>query len=91
MYLDNTNNEALTIPGFFFADARLNFDMSTFAKRGEYVLSILVNNFTDSRYNFNGTPSHYFQQNGANEIRVATPNYFPAAGINYYVSLTMKF
>ena len=91
-YLDNTNNEALTTPAFFFADLRLALKLNSFIKTGDHSLSFQLNNFTNTKYYNSGTPNHFFTQDGTGALtNVAYPAYFPAATRNFFVTLNMKF
>ncbi len=92
MYLDNTNNETLTTPSFFFADLRLSLKLNQLIKTGDHSLSFQLNNFTNAKYYNSGTPNHFFSQDGAGALtRVAYPSYYPAATRNFFVTLNMKF
>lgn len=92
MYLDNTNNEALTTPAFFFADLRLALKLTNLIKTGDHTLSFQLNNFTNAKYYNSGTPNHFYTQNGTGVLaEVAYPSYYPAATRNFFVTLNMKF
>ncbi|HVD97864.1 MAG TPA: TonB-dependent receptor [Cytophagaceae bacterium] len=92
MYLDNTNNAALTTPAYFFADLRLALKLNKFIKTGEHSLSFQLNNFTNTKYYNSGTPNNYMMQSGGGTLsQVAYPSYYPAATRNFFVTLNMKF
>ncbi len=92
MYLDNTNNEELTTPAFFFADLRLALKLNGLIKTGDHTLSFQLNNFTNANYYTAGTPNHFFAQDGSGGLtRMAYPAYYPAATRNFFVTLNMKF
>jgi iron complex outermembrane recepter protein len=92
MYLDNTNNETLTTPAFFFADLRLALKLNSIFKTGDHTLNFQLNNFTNAKYYNLGTPNHSYSQDGAGVLtRVAYPSYYPAATRNFFVTLNMKF
>src|SRR5690606_31045323 len=68
-YLDNTQNEALTLDGYFVNDLRITWEIQpTGTKREE--LGLLINNLFDAEYTANG-----YSYDGV-------PSFYPQAGIN---------
>ncbi len=85
-YLDNTSNSNRKLNGWFIQDFRVNWNVKTrFVK--ELRLSAIANNLFDKKYESNGYTFSYIYD-GA----VTTENYFyPQAGRNYTVALTINF
>ncbi len=85
-FLDNTSNENRKISAYFINDIRLSYNP---AIRGlkEVSLSALINNVFDVAYESNGYTYGY--QGGGETIR--QNYYYPQAGRNYMVMLSMKF
>nr|HPH46832.1 TonB-dependent receptor [Chryseolinea sp.] len=77
-YLDNTENEALTLDAYFVNDLRFNY---SFPLKGIKSLgfSLLVNNIFDVEYSSNG-----YGYDGV-------PYFYPQAGTNFMVMASMKF
>ena len=85
-YLDNTGNENRVIEGYFVTDLLMSYTLQPKVMK-EMNLSLLVNNIFDKLYESNGYTWGYlydgflYQQN----------NYYPQAGTNFLLSLSMKF
>ncbi|CAN5531753.1 TonB-dependent receptor [soil metagenome] len=77
-YLDNTETEKLTLPGYFINDLRLSYQIVPKGMK-EIGLSVLANNLFDVKYSSNG-----YAYGG-------TAYYFPQAGRNFMVMMTLKF
>ena len=77
-YLDNTQNEVLTLDDYFINDLRFNY---SFSLKGIKSLgfSVLVNNVLDVKYSSNG-----YNYGG-------TPYFYPQAGRNFMAMISMKF
>ncbi len=76
-YLDNTENEALTLDSYFVNDLRFNY---SFSLKGIKSLgfSLLVNNIVDVEYSSNGY-GYY-----------GTPYFYPQAGRNFMAMISLK-
>ncbi|MFO7258239.1 MAG: TonB-dependent receptor [Bacteroidota bacterium] len=76
-YLDNTQNEALTLDAYFVNDLRITWEFQPAGtKRVE--LSLLVNNLFDTEYASNG-----YSYDGV-------PYFYPQAGINFLGRVAVK-
>ncbi len=77
-YLDNTQAENLTLSGYFINDLRMGYQ---FLPKGmkEIGLSLLLNNMLNIKYSSNG-----YSYNG-------TPYYYPQAGRNFMMMMSLKF
>jgi len=84
-YLDNTSNERRTLDAFFVQDVRFNYSLKPSFMR-EMVFSVLVNNLLDEQYESNGYTWGYLA--GAFEAR--ENYYYPQAGRNFMIMLTLK-
>lgn len=76
-FLDNSENEELTMNDYLISDIRLSYQIQTNVVKG-IDLGLLVNNVFDTDYSNNG-----YGYGG-------TPYYFPQAGINFLAMLTVK-
>jgi iron complex outermembrane receptor protein len=90
MYLDNSNNENLTTPAFFVADARASIQLRQWIKFVDASLSLQANNFTNTLYSPAGTPYNVFVNAGESNTIFTSPSFFPAATRNFFVSLNVK-
>jgi iron complex outermembrane receptor protein len=84
-YLDNTQNEILSIDAYFIPDLKI----STAISMRNYVhidLALFIHNFTNQQYVTNGyTYSYIYEQ------RITERFYYPQAGRNYSLNLILKF
>jgi iron complex outermembrane recepter protein len=76
-YLDNTENESLTLGHYFVNDLRLSHKFHPAGTRG-LEFSLLINNLTNTKYASNG-----YAYDGV-------PYYYPQAGINFLCKLSLK-
>lgn len=85
-YLDNTGNKARSIDAFFVTDVRATYKLKTkFAK--EIILSFQLNNVFDMKYEANGYTYNYIY--GGQTI--VENFYYPMAGRNFMVGVSLKF
>jgi iron complex outermembrane receptor protein len=92
-YLDNTNNEQLTVPEYVVGDLRATLKLSQWIKIKDLGITFQCNNITNTLYSPAGTPSNVYMQdvNGNPMQHVVSPAYFPAATRNFFVTLSAKF
>lgn len=85
-YLDNTTNKTRSINPYGLCDLRFRYTVQpSFVK--ELGLSLAVNNVLDKKYEANGYTFSY-QYDGT----LTTENYyFPQAGINFMLALSVRF
>ncbi len=84
-YLDNSQNEQLTIAEYLVNDVRLSYDITSW-KTMKVVASFMVNNVLNKEYASNGyTYSYIYGQ------RITEVFYYPQATRNYSFSLNLKF
>ncbi|MGL1886878.1 MAG: TonB-dependent receptor [Reichenbachiella sp.] len=85
-YLDNTTNDDRAIEAFFINDVRLSYDFAALGMKN-IGINLLVNNIFNVEYESNGYTWGYlwdgylYQQN----------NYYPQAGTNFLLGLSLKF
>lgn len=85
-YFDNTNSEDRTIDPYFVNNLRMEYEFSL--KDIEAVnLQLLVNNIFNTVYENNAYGGNWYVD--GEEFTWA--NYFPQAGINYLLKLTLRF
>jgi iron complex outermembrane recepter protein len=77
-YLDNTETERLTLAAYLINDLRLNYQILPKGMK-EIELSFLVNNIFDVKYSSNGA------------VYGSMAYYYPQAGRNFMVMMTLKF
>jgi iron complex outermembrane receptor protein len=100
-FLDNTSNENTALPGFFFSDLRLNYDLKKVV--GENLSLIFsVNNLFDNKFSSNGW-TYRFVSEGYDPrpddpySRLESGNvynltgFFPQAGRNWMATLRLCF
>lgn len=90
MYLDNTSNENLTIPAFFYADFAAGIQLDKWLKYGKYTLKFNINNFTNTKYSTSGYAYSYITR-GTLDVQTDIPYFFPQATLNYFVTLDIRF
>lgn len=84
-YLDNTQNEARKLDGFFTQDIRLSYHAGRFLFR-QWEFTFQVNNLFNARYEPNGYTYNYIYNN-----TLTTENgYYPMAGRNFWVGVNVK-
>ncbi len=85
-YLDNTSTNARSIDGYLTNDIRVRYSWKfTFMK--EISFSALINNVLDEEYESNGYTYGYLGGDDAYRENF----YYPQAGRNYMVMVTLKF
>ncbi len=77
-YLDNTQDEKVTLNDYFINDLRLSYELHPQGFNG-IELGVLINNIFDIKYSSNG-----YGYGG-------TPYFYPQAGINIITMLSLKF
>ncbi|MGB1247538.1 MAG: TonB-dependent receptor [Chitinophagales bacterium] len=77
-FMDNANTEAVALKKFRYSNINMSYTTSTKFMR-EIQFSLLVNNFTNRKYESNG---YTFW---------GTPYYYPQAGANFMVGLNLRF
>ena len=85
-YLDNTQNESRKIDAYTIAHFRVNYTIENFIGK-ELNVGLLINNITNLMYENNGYTFSYIA-GGA----TTTENfYYPQAGRNFLINLSLKF
>jgi iron complex outermembrane receptor protein len=85
-YLDNTSDDARSIPAYFVNDLRLNYSLEQVGFRNISVIA-LVRNLFDVDYVSNGWVYKYQSGDQLNML----DGLFPQAGINYMIGLNLQF
>ncbi len=90
-YLDNTSNDARSLDPFFTNDLRISYQLQPrFFKSLE--VNLLINNIFNEQYEPNGYTFSYFVPGESSGRQLVTENfYYPQAGTNFLLGLTMKF
>jgi iron complex outermembrane receptor protein len=91
-YLDNTENETTTAPGFWNLDATATLDLARWIKKGRPRLRVQVNNVLDNRRMFASGYSYlyYTRDAGGGQTLAGTPYYYPLATRAVFVGLDLK-
>lgn len=85
-YLDNTSNDDKSIGSYGLLDARVRYTIRTKVFR-ELGLNLMLNNILDKKYVSNGY-TYSYKSGGT----VVAPNYYyPQAGFNWLLGVSMKF
>jgi iron complex outermembrane receptor protein len=100
-FLDNTSNVNTALPGFFFSDLRLNYDLKKVV--GENLSLIFsVNNLFDNKYSSNGwtyrfisggydpRPDDPYSRSEGGDVYNLT-GFFPQAGRHWMATLRLVF
>jgi len=100
-FLDNTSNESVSLPRYFFSDLRLNYDWEK-ANGPKIALILSVNNLFDARYAANGWAYRYIS--AGYDARPDDPytrleggttyhqaGFFPQAGRHWMATLRVGF
>ena len=85
-YTDNSSNKDRSIDPYFINDFNVNYSFTTDLFK-EVVLRLMVNNIFDVKYETNAWVYRYYYDGTPGVI----DGYYPQAGINYMVGLTLKF
>lgn len=81
-YLDNTQNEARILKGYFLQDINTSYELFKKSKWNAQ-FQLYVNNIFDKKYEPNGFTYSYLYENTV----TTSNNYYPMAGRNFWVSL----
>lgn len=91
-YLDNTKREDRAIPSYFVNNLRLGYTLKGIAGIKEAGIGLSINNLFDTEYETNGWIWHGLYTNNDGSLSSYTEkNYFPQAGINFLLNLSLKF
>ena len=86
-YLDNTQSESSILKAYFINDLRVNYDIKSVPMVNTLRISFLLNNIFNEMYSSNGYDYSYIY-NG----QMTTENYYyPQAGRNFLVQLSLNF
>lgn len=86
-YIDNTSNSEKMLKEFFVNDLRISYSFKNIAKIKEISINGLINNVLDVKYESNAWGFSYYWD----DYLVHDVKYFPQAGTNFLVGLTLKF
>lgn len=87
-YLDNTSNEDRVIREYFVMDGLVSYEFTPSGFKA-LELSLMVNNILDKLYESNGYAwGYYYGYNEGNHYQ--QNNYYPQAGTNFLLSLSIK-
>lgn len=85
-YLDNTSNDGRSIDPYGLCDVRVRYSIKTKAIR-EIGFNLMLNNILNKKYASNGYTFSYI-----NNSQLTTVNYYyPQAGFNFLVGVTLKW
>lgn len=102
-FIDNTSNENTKLPGYFFSDLRLSYDISVKAF-DQVRLTVLVRNLWDNKFSTNAWTYRYrsagydgrgddpytrLEDAGSSTYNLT--GFYPQAGRNILVGLTVRF
>ena len=91
-YLDNTQDESLSIKSYYYLDAKCGISLKQWIKAGEPSLTLQCSNITNQKYTPSGnTSGNVINYNNGTAVKSVTGLYFPAATRNVFVTMTWKF
>lgn len=85
-YIDNTSNNERKLDAYFVSDVKMGYKFNT-ALIKNVSLDLLINNIFNAEYETNAWVYSYYFDAG----RHAMDGYFPQAGTNFLVGLTLSF
>ncbi|SEG21501.1 TonB-dependent receptor [Algoriphagus boritolerans] len=90
-FLDNTANESRALDAFFTNDLRISYSATPRFFKGLEV-NLLINNIFNELYEPNGYTFSYFVPGETSGRELVTENfYYPQAGTNFLLGLSLKF
>ena len=89
-YLDNTANDGRSLDAFFTSDFRISYTARPRFFQG-LELNLLINNIFNEMYEPNGYTFSYFVPGDAGKDLVTENFYYPQAGTNFLLGLSLKF
>ncbi|GAA0877506.1 TonB-dependent receptor [Algoriphagus jejuensis] len=91
-FLDNTANDGRALDAFFTNDLRISYSAQPRFFKG-LELNLLINNFFNEMYEPNGYTFSYFVpgEGNAGKDLVTENYYYPQAGTNFLLGLSLKF
>lgn len=90
-YLDNTSTNSKSMEAYFVNNLSVSYKLKP-KWINEIGFNLLVNNIFDKEYVSNGyTYSYYYRPQGATDNPITENFYYPQAGINFLVGLSLKF
>lgn len=90
-FLDNTANDARSLDAFFTSDFRISYSAQPRFFKG-LELNLLINNIFNEMYEPNGYTFSYFVPGETSGRELVTENfYYPQAGTNFLLGLSLKF
>ena len=89
-YLDNTSNDGRTLDAFFTNDIRISYTTQPrYFKNLE--VNLLINNVFNELYEPNGYTFSYYLPGESGKDLVTENYYYPQAGTNFLLGLSMRF
>ncbi len=88
-FLDNTGNDNLSLPAFTTIDLRASYKIDKFEK-SEWQISFQLNNMLNAKYAPSGSLGG-FNTIDSQGARGQFPLYLPAAGTNFFLTLSARF
>lgn len=90
-FLDNTGNDGRALDAFFTNDLRISYTATPRFFKG-LELNLLINNIFNEMYEPNGYTFSYFVPGETSGRELVTENFFyPQAGTNFLLGLSLKF
>ena len=86
-FIDNTSSDERMLEGYFVTDARISWDMKNVRKNNYINLNFILRNMFNNLYSANAWTYRY--SSGGNNF--TDYGFFPQAGINYMIGLTLGF
>jgi iron complex outermembrane receptor protein len=91
LFLDNTQDEALSAPAWSSVDVHGVLDLSRWVKAGAPRLRVEATNLFDERIYASGYSYLYVTRGAAGDVPASTPYFYPLATRSLYVTLQARF
>ncbi len=89
-FLDNSSNESRSLDAFFTNDLRISYAAQPRFFKG-LEMNLLINNLFNEMYEPNGYTFSYFVPGDSGRELITENYYYPMAGTNFLLGVSMKF
>ncbi|RTY93979.1 TonB-dependent receptor [Flavobacterium sp. GT3R68] len=90
-FMGNIDSESSKLDSYFVNDLSMSYELLTKKVFKSIVFTGLINNIFDAKYESNGYYYTYDDDSSGSPITYDGAGYYPQAGINFLVGVTLKF